>query len=161
MKPYYALIYIAFFVTPLIVGCNDKGTVINEGALVEMIRVETINGEDILLEKQSIERKDPDFFSYDLPKDKVIVEGLQKSISEREDGSTSTQYTWISVDCSDYSFLVTSGNLSTGQVMNDMFSLERPYHYEDFVPISSYDNRFKKTVKVICANYNPEDKTEF
>ena len=161
MKLYYTLSLIAFFITPLITGCNDKGTVINEGELVEMIRVESNNGEDILLEKQSVKRKDPRFFSYDLPKDKVIVEGFQKSISEQEDGSTTNQYTWVSLDCSNHSFLVTSGNLSTGQVMNDTFSLEKPYHYEDFVPISSYDNRFKKTVKIICANYNPEEQTEF
>jgi len=160
MKFYYILSFIAFSITPLIAGCNDKGTVINEGELVEMIRVETISGEDILLEKQSIGRKDPGFFSYDLPKNKVIVEGLQISKNEHEDGSVSTNHTWISVDCSDHSFLVTSGILSSDQVMNDSFQLQRPYHYQDFVPISSYEKRFKKTVKVICANYDPEDPNQ-
>ena len=63
MKLYYTLSLIAFFITPLITGCNDKGTVINEGELVEMIRVESNNGEDILLEKQSVKRKDPRFLA--------------------------------------------------------------------------------------------------
>ena len=160
MKFYYTLSLIAVSITPLIAGCNDKGTVINKGAIVEMIKVETIDGDEILLEKESIKRKDPGFFGYNFPKDKVIVEGLQKTIREREDGSTGMQYVWISVDCSSYSFLRTSGNVSTGQVMHDSFSLEVPYSYDEFVPISTYDNRYKKTVKMICANYESTDQTE-
>lgn len=160
MKFYYTLSLIAVSITPLIVGCNDKGTVINKGAVVEMIKVEDIDGDEILLEKQSIKRQDYRAFTYGFPKDKVIVEALQKVNREREDGSVGFQHVWLLVDCSNYSFLITSGNISTAQVKHDRIDLNNPYHYEDFVPISAYDNRFKKTVKMICANYESTDQTE-
>lgn len=158
MKFYYVLTLVSVLIVPIISGCNDKGTIINPGESIEMIKVENIGENEILLEKQSIMRKNPAFLSYYFPKDKVIVEGLQKSIIKMKDGSTRMQYVPILVDCSNYSFLITARDVYNHQV--DLIStsaIEQPYQYDDFVPVSTHDNFFKKTVKMICANYEPVD----
>ena len=83
MKFYYTLSLIAVSITPLIASCNDKSTVINKGAVVEMIKVEDIDWDEILLEKPSIKRQDYRAFTYSFPKDRAIVEALQKVNRER------------------------------------------------------------------------------